>query len=185
MTITLVLPFDVGTADSAGASLHGDAIAVRGTDVMVAFLDNHKARAAELLDAIGAALVASGSIREYFVHRKRHGLLPLEDDERDEVFARANVIVSGVGDCGGCTAATVTDALRARAENVPAFCVVTTNFEPVARSVIDLFDGPKPTVLLVDHPVFPRDRDWFEATGATLAANIMASVAVPALATET
>jgi hypothetical protein len=103
-------------------------------------------------------------------------MLPLDDAERDQVVSRADVVVAGVGDCGGCTACTVTDALRCLERGTPAFAVVTDRFVEVADSTEQAYGLAGLRRLTVDHPIWTRDHAWFDATGAAVADAIVTAV---------
>src|SRR5262249_46035674 len=49
---------------------------------------------------------------------------------------RCTTAVTGVGDCGGCTAGSVADAVRAAEDGLDAFVVVSAPFENLARAVL-------------------------------------------------
>jgi hypothetical protein len=65
---------------------------------VLGLIDNTKARARDLLEAIGRALVKRGVVGSYFVHSKPSPSYPITREVRAEIAARAHLIVSGVGD---------------------------------------------------------------------------------------
>jgi hypothetical protein len=142
----------------------------------VGFVDNRKARAGDLLQATGEALLATGVIETYFIHQKSLHMLPLNDGERDELLRRADVVVVGVGDCGGCTACAVTDALRCLESGTPAFVVVTDRFVDLAQSTDLAYGLDGLHHLTVEHPIWTRDADWFRSTGSSLAEAVAATL---------
>jgi len=174
MSLDLVVPFPLGHSVGERRRPERRRLPERPT---VAFVDNTKAKAATLLDAIGAALVAHQAIAGYFVYRKSLSMIPLDDAERDDLVGRADVVVSGVGDCGGCTACSVTDALRCLEAGVPAFVVVTDRFADLAESTDLTYGIDGLEHLTVDHPIWTRDADWFRRTGTALAQTISAALA--------
>jgi len=177
MSLDLVVPFPLDEPDDAAVRRSPDRRPIPALPT-VAFVDNTKAKAAILLDAIGTALVAREAISDYFVYRKHLDMVPLDDAERDDLAARAHVVVTGVGDCGGCTACSVTDALRCIEAGVPAFVVVTKRFAGVAEATDAEYGVAGLEHLTVDHPIWTRDPDWFRATGAALATSVASALAL-------
>ncbi len=174
MTLELVVPFEI---ERQVAERHRPELRALPALPTVALVDNTKARAGELLAAIGAALAEQGVIGDYFVYRKSLNMIPLDDDERDNVVTRADVVISGVGDCGGCTACSVTDALRCLEEGRPAFVVVTERFTELAASTDEAYGLDGLHHLTVEHPIWTRDPEWFASTGKALATEIAEALA--------
>lgn len=65
---------------------------------VIGLIDNAKARAGDLLDALGRNLVRRGFAASYFVLKKYSPSVAITQEQRAELLARAHVIVSGVGD---------------------------------------------------------------------------------------
>jgi hypothetical protein len=172
MTVEVLVPFVVSAPDATGGR-QVSSLPAGATFACAALVDNGKARAGQLLTALGEELRDQGVVRDFFVYRKPGGLVPMEAAERDELVGRADLVISGVGDCGGCTASTVNDAQTCGDRGVPTFTVVTTTFEGLARSVVEQRDGADPGVLVVDHPIWTRSPDWFAATAKQLALEIV------------
>lgn len=165
MTVTMLVPF----------ARRGTATAQREVTLrrlperpVLALIDNGKPKAGTLLEAFGSALVASGAISRYVIHRKR-ATLPITAVEREALLAEAHAVVSGIGDCGGCTACSVTDALRCLDLGVPSAVVVTTAFEGLADATEASYGLAGLGRLVVDHPIWNRDAGWFADRGVELA----------------
>ena len=124
MTVTFLDPFPKTSPASSRRSVALRDVSERP---VLALIDNGKPKAARLLIAVGEALIERGVIESYFVHHKR-AMVPIDDDERAAIVRRAGVVIAGVGDCGGCTACSTTDALRLREVGVRAHVVVTEQF---------------------------------------------------------
>jgi hypothetical protein len=65
---------------------------------VIGLVDNAKARAGDLLEALGRNLVKRGFAASYFFVRKPSPSVSVTQEQRAELLARAHVIVSGVGD---------------------------------------------------------------------------------------
>ena len=173
MTIDVVVPFELPAPLASPSILHTQAVAADSHAVLV---DNGKARASQLLCAIGDALQEYSVIGSSSLHARPRGHMPIEAAELDEVVANAHIVITGVGDCGGCTAGTVTDGIRCLGRGVPTVVLVTTPFEALARTVMAEYDKSGIQLLVVEHPIWTRDASWFEATGRTLAQEIRAAL---------
>jgi hypothetical protein len=53
--------------------------------------------------------------------------------EYDEFLSSVDVLISGLGNCGSCSAWTIRDALTAVSRGIPAMAAVTAQFTPLAR----------------------------------------------------
>ena len=65
---------------------------------VLGLIDNNKARAGDLLEALARVLERRGFAASHFMVRKASASDPITKDERAELLARAHIIVSGVGD---------------------------------------------------------------------------------------
>ena len=65
---------------------------------VLALVENNKARAGDLLEALGRNLVRRGFAASYFMIRKPSPSVSITKEQRADLLARAHVIVSGVGD---------------------------------------------------------------------------------------
>ena len=97
MAIEVVLPADlVGAPRQSSAMSHfWKPLPER---VVVGLIDNTKTGAAEFLDALGRSLLKRGVAGDYFVWQKSSSNHTITQEERVTAWARAHVIVSGVGD---------------------------------------------------------------------------------------
>ncbi len=65
---------------------------------VLCLIDNTKARARDLLEAVGRGLVAHGVVGSFFLYSKPSPSYPITKEVRAEIAARAHLVVSGVGD---------------------------------------------------------------------------------------
>ena len=165
MSVTMVVPFP-----RRGAAAPRRTVALRPLPErpVLALVDNGKPKAGVLLEALGRALRERGAIAHFTVYRKQ-AMVPVSDAERAALLAGADAVVSGVGDCGGCTACSVTDALRFRELGVPSAVLVTTAFTGLAAATESSYGLAGVQRLTVEHPVWNRDPEWFAERGAELA----------------
>ena len=152
---------------------------------VLGLVDNTKARAADLLHAIGRALVARGVVADYFLVRKPTPSRVVADDERARLLADADVIVSGVGDCGNCTSCSVGDAALGLDHGKPAAVIVTTEFVRLSEVTRDHTGAFGLDIVAVEHPIWTRDDAWFDATAAVVADDLAARWGVAAAVVAT
>jgi len=130
-------------------------------EAVIGVLDNGKPFSDVLLPAIAQNLIELGVGKSYFVIRKAAGAaFPVSESERSEMLARAHMVVTGVGDCGGCTACSVTDALEFEENGLPATVVITEVFKAVASNLAAAMGAPGYHSLTTEHPIFGRSPEW-------------------------
>lgn len=101
MTIDVVFPIPrhraaVGAGDPNPGVTH--AWKALPAKPVLCLIDNTKARARDLLEAVGRSLVARGIVGSYYLHAKPSPSYPITREVRAEIAARAHLVVSGVGD---------------------------------------------------------------------------------------
>jgi len=64
---------------------------------------------------------------------EKDDVLAASDECYEAMLARADMVVSGLANCGSCTSWSVRDAIIARAKGLPATVVATAHFEPLAE----------------------------------------------------
>ncbi len=76
--------------------------------------------------------------------------------EYEGLIGSADVLVSGLGNCGSCTAWTIRDALSGLARDVPTAAVATEHFLPLAKILAE--DGFRPglRILTLPYPLNSR-----------------------------
>lgn len=142
---------------------------------VLALVDNTKARARDLLVAIGDELVGLGVASSYFVVSKPTASRALTAEASEEILLRADLVISGVGDCGACTSCSVHDAVRCSEQGVPAAVVVTDPFTRLAELSATRAGSAGVGIVAVNHPIWARD-DVGILEVATVAARRLISV---------
>jgi hypothetical protein len=102
---------------------------------------------------VGALEEAGATVRTW---RRVQGLAGADYDraqaEYEAMLASADVVISGLANCGSCTSWSVRDALSGAARGLPTVAVATAHFEPLARLLAA--DGGRPglRVLVLPYP---------------------------------
>jgi len=164
MTLEMVVPFKYAFADEQPRT----AVAVRAQkNLNLVLIENGKRRAREVLTSFGEALAATGIAAQHTVETKSMATPMLAADV--ERFTDADVVVLGVGDCGGCSSSAALDAIEFRKHGVFAVVIASTPFEYVVSMIAKQNGAPDLPYLLIEHPIWTRDEDWITARSGELA----------------
>jgi hypothetical protein len=120
---------------------------------VLGLLDNSKPGAQEVLVATARQMIEHGAAERYLIIRKASAGRPMTSDDEADILRGVDVVITGVSDCGACTASTVYDAVRIMRAGLPCLTVVTSVFEGLARSVAKTLCMPGLNLLIVDHPL--------------------------------
>ena len=117
---------------------------------------NGKAKAREVLEMLTDELRGALSIGAVELHSKPSAGIPLPADVAAELAQRSDLVVTALGDCGACSAASLHDALQFERHGVPATVVITDIFQrSVAAHARELGAEGYHTVVL-PHPMSTR-----------------------------
>ncbi len=133
------------------------ALAARPPDLAgarVGLLENTKQNAALLLDEVGRLLVAEhGAAAVTLVRTKTAFALPAPDELVAEYARECDVVVTGVGDCGSCSASAVADGVAFERAGLPAAVICSDAFGATADAMAALRGAPGYRYLTTPHPV--------------------------------
>ena len=131
--------------------------APRGRDLSgarVGLLENTKQNAALLLDEIGRLLVAEhGAAAVTLVRTKTAFALPAPDELVAEYVRGCDVVITGVGDCGSCSASAVADGVTFERAGLPAVVICSDAFGAPADAMAALRGAPGYRYITTPHPV--------------------------------
>jgi hypothetical protein len=117
-------------------------------------LENTKLNAALLLDEVGKLLVAEhGAAAVTLMRTKTAFALPAPDDLVAEYTRECDVVVTGVGDCGSCSASAVADGVAFERAGLPAAVICSDAFVATADAMAALRGAPGYRYLTTPHPV--------------------------------
>ena len=122
-------------------------------------VDNGKPRARDLLGMLAEELQRLLPIGSVELVSKPSAASPLADEEAAEIATRVDLVVTGLGDCGACSACSLHDALLFERAGVPATVLITDVFVAhVARFAVNL-GAPGYHNLVVPHPAATKSDD--------------------------
>jgi hypothetical protein len=142
-------------ARAADATLAARPASLRG--LTVGLLDNTKANASALLTEIEEQLRSRHGIGQARRYTKDYFGTPVKDNLLKQIVGECDIVVTAVGDCGSCSAATVADGILLERAGVPAVSICSDSFRLSGRAMADLqgFEGFE--FLVVRHPVASLD----------------------------
>ena len=139
----------------------------------VGLLINTKLNARPFLEEVGRLLT-----EQYGVivteRTKQNFAVPETGDVIKEMAAESDVIVTGVGDCGSCSAAAAADGVVLEAAGVPVAVIVTDSFRATADAMAALRGAPGYRYATTAHPVAVLAADQVKARAAQVLDDVVA-----------
>jgi hypothetical protein len=124
------------------------------TGARVGLLDNTKHNALLFLQTVGDVLVEEhGAASVTIVETKRNFSVPVDDEIVARYREACDVVVTGVGDCGSCSAAAVADGITFEQAGLPAAVVLTDAFDITGRTMAGVQGVPDYEWLRTEHPM--------------------------------
>ena len=139
----------------------------------IAVLDNGKPNTLLVLTRLAETLSSRTGTKVSLVTKKgpqgmsANAAIPCAPDIFERVVAEADLVITGMADCGSCTAYSVHDTIEFEKVGRPAVVVTTTRFEPITETLASNFGLPGIRRLVLPHPVGGTDPDtlyqWADA----------------------
>jgi hypothetical protein len=124
------------------------------TGARVGLLENTKHNAALMLDEVGKLLVSEHGAAEVVLMRtKKAFALPASPELVAEYTDACDVVITGVGDCGSCSAAAVADGVMFEAAGLPAAVICSDAFITTADAMAEMRGAPGYEYATTEHPV--------------------------------
>ena len=125
----------------------------------IGLIENTKVNAAEFLKRIGERLVKEHGAETYKVYRKKHASTPAHEGLIDEIKSECDIVISGIGDCGSCSSATVLDGIMMEQIGLPSVSIVTKYFVNTGRAMAKQWGLPDYEFIYVEHPTANLDSE--------------------------
>ena len=119
----------------------------------VGLLVNTKQNAAPFLDEVGRLLVQQHGATGTMARTKVNFAAPAPDDLVKEMTTACDVIITGIGDCGSCSASAVADGIAFEAAGLPAAAICSDAFRVTADAMAELRGVPGYRYATTPHPV--------------------------------
>jgi hypothetical protein len=139
----------------------------------VGLLVNTKQNAAPFLDEIGRLLVQQHGAIGTMARTKVNFAAPAPDDLIKEMTTGCDVIITGIGDCGSCSASAVADGIAFEAAGLPAAAICSDAFRVTADAMVELRGAPGYRYATTPHPVAVLGPDQVKQRAAQVLDDVM------------
>jgi hypothetical protein len=146
----------------------------------VGLLINTKQNARPFLEEVGRILTEEHGAASVTQRTKLNFAVPEPEDVIKDLAAEADVIITGVGDCGSCSAAAAADGVVLESAGVPVAVIVTDSFRATADAMAALRGAPGYQYATTAHPVAVLTEDQVKARAATVINDVIALLTEPA-----
>jgi hypothetical protein len=119
----------------------------------IGLLINTKQNAEPFLEEVGRLLVERYGAAAVLTRTKVNFAQPAPEDLVKEMAAKADVIVTGIGDCGSCSASAVADGVVFEAAGLPAAVICSDAYRVTADAMAGLRGAPGYRYATTPHPV--------------------------------
>ncbi len=140
-----------GAASGAGLALAGRRAGLRGATV--GLLENTKQNADLFLAELGRLLVERHGVANLVPRTKRAFAAPVSEDLRKELARTCDVVITGVGDCGSCSASAVADGVSLEREGIPTAVICSDAFVSTADAMAGVQGAVGYRYVTTPHPV--------------------------------
>ncbi|WP_136709770.1 UGSC family (seleno)protein [Agromyces sp. H66] len=155
------------------AERHGDLAGLR-----VGLLDNTKHNALLFLEEVGELLVSRhGAASVSIVETKANFSVPIDETIVSRFRQACDVVITGVGDCGSCSAAAVADGINFERAGIPAAVVLTDAFTVTGRTMAEVHGAPDFEWITTEHPMASLSPDEVRERAAGLMTQIVDTLA--------
>jgi hypothetical protein len=142
----------------------------------VGLLDNTKQNAAPLLAEIGRLLARDHGAVVSIQRTKHLFAFPVDEPLLKELSAASDLVITGVGDCGSCSASAVADGIAFEREGIPTAVICSDAFAVTARAMAEVHGDAGFEFLMTPHPVAVLNPDQVNARAAELLPAVVARV---------
>lgn len=149
-------------------SVHGMRIGV---------LDNTKPNAVEIMERAAQLLVEQHGAASYKVYRKLSASQGASAKMLAEIAANSDIVITGSGDCGGCTSWSALDAAEIERLGVPAVLMVTDAFIPLAKMLVVQEGTADMSIAEIPHPIGGKKTTEVLPLGEDVMATVLGHVA--------
>lgn len=123
------------------------------TGVSVGLLENGKQNARLFLEQVADVLRQRYGAGDVSMRRKEVFSAPAPPELVDEISAECDVVVTGVGDCGSCSASAVADGVLFERAGTPAAVICSDAFRATADAMAGVQDATGYRYITTPHPV--------------------------------
>jgi hypothetical protein len=140
----------------------------------VGLLVNTKQNAAPFLDEVGRLLVERHGVARVVTYDKVNFAQPEPAEKVKDMAADCDVLVTGIGDCGSCSASAVADGIAFEAAGTPAAVICSDAYRVTADAMAGLRGAPGYRYATTPHPVAVLTPDQVRARAAEVLNDVVA-----------
>ena len=145
-------------------------------------LANTKRNAEQFLADVGRELADRYGVQVVLATKKPNIVETAPEPIMAELRAQCDIVVTGVGDCGSCSASAVADGIALEQAGIPAAVIVSDAFMVSANAMADLRHAPGYRYVTTPHPVANLTSDGVQARAAQAVPAIVALLTEPVMA---
>ena len=145
----------------------------------VGLLVNTKQNAAPFLDEIGRLLMQRHGAQAAMARTKVNFAAPAPEELVKEMQAACDVIITGIGDCGSCSASAVADGIAFEAAGLPAAAICSDAFRVTADAMAGLRGAPGYRYATTPHPVAVLTPDQVKQRAAEVLGDVLSLLTEP------
>jgi hypothetical protein len=145
----------------------------------VGLLINTKQNARPFLLELGRILEEDYGVASVSQRTKLNFAVPEPEEVIKALAAEADVVVTGVGDCGSCSAAAAADGVVLEAAGLPTAVIVTDSFRATANAMAELRGAPGYGYATTAHPVAVLTEDQVKERAASVIGDVVRLLTTP------
>jgi hypothetical protein len=169
---------------AAGGATGGPAVlAPRPRDLRgarIGLLVNTKKNADLFLDQVGRLLVDQHGAASVLARTKLAFAQPAPEELLKEFAAECDVVITGIGDCGSCSASAVADGVALEGRGLPAAVICSDAFRGSADAIAALRGAPGYRYAVTPHPVAVLAPGQVRERAAVVLPDVVSLLVVPA-----
>ena len=123
----------------------------------VGLLNNTKANSSVLLNELAEVLKKEYGVGDTKNYVKEYFGTPMTKELCARIAEECDVVITGVGDCGSCSAGTVADGIMLERVGKPAVSICTDSFFPSGNAMAEVQGFPGYVFATVKHPLASLD----------------------------
>jgi len=166
-----------------GAASGASVLAPRPRDLRgarVGLLVNTKKNADIFLDEVGKLLLDTHGAASVLARTKLAFAQPASEELIKEFAAECDVVITGVGDCGSCSASAVADGVALEGRGLPAAVICSDAFRGSADAIAALRGAPGYRYAVTPHPVAVLTPGQVRERAAAVLADVVNLLVAPA-----
>jgi hypothetical protein len=145
-------------------------------------LANTKRNAEQFLSDVGQLLADSYGVQVTLATKKPNIVETAPEPIMAELGGKCDIVVTGVGDCGSCSASAVADGLLLEQAGIPAVVICSDAFTVSADAMASLRGTPGYRYVTTPHPVANLTPEGVRNRAAAAIPAIVALLTEPAMA---